>query len=133
MAPPQLPASGQGLLDARAIWASIVGPQRFAMGAKRTFVLKSTETLKIGDNIAVAGVYVLIGVQAVDQANNLIGLFSKDDNIGQGSGFPVVLAGPGFSATPFTQLLLPGEQLFAQLSPELVANNPRVIVSQVTF
>ena len=136
MTPPYKgPASGRGLLDARALWASIVGPQRLAMGAKQSVVLSSTKATKIGDNIAAADAYVLIGVRAVDHGTPTIVLFSKDDSIGVGSGFPVVITGAGASFVDggFTQLLLPGEQLFAQLSPEFGGADARVTVSQVTF
>ena len=141
--PPRPPfeiGSGAGLLDARALWASIVGQQRLAMGAKQSFVVKADRSIKIGENIGAADAYVLLGVTLADLTPGIptFVLFSKDDIIGEGSGIPYMFGIFGAAALPppFTQLLLPGEQLFVQLAAAsgiFGVTEARLVVSQVTF
>jgi hypothetical protein len=138
--PPFGDITGKGLLDARALWASIVGQQRLAMGAKQSFVVKANQSVKIGDNIGAADAYVLLGVAGTETTPGTptFVLFSKDDIIGEGSGIPYMFGifGASPAPPPFTQLLLPGEQLFVQLSATALVfgvTEARLVVSQVTF
>ena len=150
MMPPRNPkASGQDLLDARAMWAAIVGPQRLAMAQKKSVVLNRTRGVLLAENIAAADGYAFVGVALPPGTTPGLDfplgfLFSKDDTLGLNSSFPMGLAPAGgiFGANGgfglqnmFMQLLLPGEQLFGQLANGGIfeITEQRVIVAQVMF
>ncbi len=139
MTPPDRgPASGRGLLDARAHWACVVGPERLAMAPKHSALLKVTESTKLSENIAAADVYVFVGIIFPLVSDiPLTALLSKDSEMGLGSAVASQLqpAGQFGSAIGiFTQLLLPGEQLFGRLSG-LIENQTsgQVVVAEVRF
>jgi hypothetical protein len=125
--------SGVGLLDARAIWASIVGPQRLAMAQRTSVKLSSTETREVFKGLGAANAYVMVGVGLPFNApvNPLQVVFGKDDQLGFNTGLPIRLTDSVTNFT-FTQLLLPGEQLFAQIMDMAVAEQ-NIIVAAAMF
>ncbi len=125
--------SGQGLLDARALWASIVGPQRLAMAPRKTVALLNDTTAEIAKNLGASDAYVLVGVSLPFNAptNPLAVVFGKEEQLGFNTGLPVLLTDNQINFT-FTQLLLPGEQLFAQIMDPAVARQ-NAVVSTVMF
>jgi hypothetical protein len=125
--------SGNGLLDARALWASIVGPQRLAMAQRKPVTLKLGETVMIAKNLGGSDVYVLCGVSLPFPAPTkpLAVVFGYEEQLGFNTGLPILLTDSQTNFT-FTQLLLPGEQLFAQITDPAVASQ-NVVVSTVMF
>lgn len=125
--------SGAGLLDARAIWAAIVGPQRLAMSQRTSVRLSSTETREVFKSLGAANAYVLVGVGLPFNApvNPLQVVFGKDDQLGSNTGLPIRLTDSVVSFS-FTQLLLPGEQLYAQIMDIAVAEQ-NIIVASAMF
>jgi hypothetical protein len=125
--------SGEGLLDARAIWASIVGPQRLAMAQRVSVKLSSTETREVLKSLGRANAYVMVGVGLPFNApvNPLQVVFGKDDQLGFNTGLPIRLTDSVTNFT-FTQLLLPGEQLYAQIMDIAVAEQ-NIIVASAMF
>ena len=125
--------SGSGLLDARALWASIVGPQRLALGARKVARLVNTTPVEIYKNLGASKAYAFVGVALPFNtvANPLNVVFGRDDSqLGFNSGLPVQLT-PNQINFNFTQLLLPGEQLFAQILGAVADQN--VVVSVALF
>lgn len=108
--------AGRGLLSARAIWASVVGPQRLAMSPRKAVKLTNTEGAEIYKALGAANGYVLVGVALPFNAspNPLTVVFGRDQELGFNQGLPVRLTDNQLNWA-FTQLLLPGEQLFAQI------------------
>jgi hypothetical protein len=108
------------------------------MAPKHSLILKTTESAKISENIAAAKVYMFVGVVfPLVQDIPLTALFSKDSEMGTGSAIAAQLqpAGQFGSAIGiFTQLLLPGEQLYGRLSG-LVENQTQgqIVVAEVQF
>jgi hypothetical protein len=125
--------SGAGLLDARALWASIVGPQRLAMARRTPVTLRNNETASIYKNLGGSDVYVLVGVALPFPAPTkpLAVAFGYEDQIGFNTGLPVLLTDSQVNFT-FTQLLMPGEQLFAQIMNPAVAQQ-NVVVATAMF
>lgn len=125
--------SGAGLLDARAIWASIVGPQRLAMSQRTSVRLSSTQTREVFKSLGAANAYVLVGVGLPFDApvNPLQVVFGKDDQLGSNTGLPIRLTDSVVSFT-FTQLLLPGEQLYAQIM-DIAVVEQNIIVASAMF
>jgi hypothetical protein len=114
----------------------MVGPYRLAMAQKRTVILSNSRGVKVGDNIGAADAYAFVGVVLPADAPPLLPIaFSKDDTIGASSGFPMILQPGGtfgqFGGGVFTQLLLPGEQLFAQILGAVAEQ--RVLTAMVQF
>lgn len=126
--------SGQGLLDARAMFASIVGPNRLAMAPRTTVTLKLSEGTLIAKNLGAADAYVLVGVGLPSNAavNPLTTIFSKDPEMGFNNGLPVRLTDHVSTDFSILQLLLPGEALYAQITNAAVATQ-NVVVSTVQF
>ena len=122
--------SGAGLLDARALWASIVGPQRLAMSQKKPVSLRNDTTVEIYKNLGASNAYVLVGVALPFNApvKPLHIVFGKEDQLGFNSGLPVLLTDNQLNWN-FTQLLMPGEQLFAQIMDAAVAQQNVVVAS----
>lgn len=125
--------SGAGLLDARAMWAAFVGPQRLAMGARKPVTLRNDKTSEIFKNLGASEAYVFIGVSLPFNAptNPLSVVFGKDEQLGFNTGLPVQLTNNQVNYT-FTQLLLPGEQLFAQIMDPAVTQQ-NVVVAAAMF
>lgn len=123
---------GRGLLSARAIWASVVGPQRLAMAARKPVVLTNTAPSQIYKSLGASDGYVLIGVALPFNAvpNPLTVVFGTDDQLGFNTGLPVRLTDNQLNWA-FTQLLLPGEQLFAQIMGATLKQN--VVVAAAIF
>lgn len=145
-APQQAPlqielSSGKGLLDARALWASIVGPQRLAVTRSKSVQLTQDSGTVIYKNLGSADGYVFVGVALPISAptNPLNVIFGTSDQLGINAGAPYVLnsqmGGGGYGPSGFMQLLLPGEQLYGQIvHPGLaVGFTQRVVVAAVTF
>ena len=125
--------SGEGLLDARALWASIVGPQRLAMAQKASVKLFNGKSAQIFKNLGASAAYVLIGVALPFNApvKPLNTVFGTGEGLGFNTGLPVVLTDNQLNWS-FTQLLLPGEQLFAQIMDGAVQNQ-NVVVAATMF
>ncbi len=129
--------SGKGLLDFRALWASVVGPSRLAMARTSPFTLQRARSIKVASNIGAADAYMFIGVALPTNAptNPLTVIFSKNPDAGSNAGVPVQLVDSmGRDGQGFMQLLLPGEEMFAQITaPAPAPAAQRVIVAQVIF
>lgn len=128
------PVSGKGLLDARALYATTIGPFRLAMASRKPVTLFNNKAVEVAKNLGIAEAYVFIGMGLIFEAvvNPLALQLSKDDSIGVNSGLPVLLTGQVAGGFGFMQLLLPGEQLFAQIADPNVAQQ-NVVVAQVVF
>jgi hypothetical protein len=132
---------GRGLLDARALWASIVGPHRLAMTTKRTVELRVDRAVEIARNIGLADAFVFVGVSLPANAPTipLLILTGQEETLGESTSGSQVLTnqmgGGAFAPSGFMQLLQPGEQLFAQINDPAVAAGftQRVVVAAVTF
>jgi hypothetical protein len=124
--------SGKGLLDARALWASIVGPQRLAMAQKTVAKLTNTNAVEISKNLGASNAYVFIGVGLPFPAPmaTLNVVFGRDEQLGFNSGYPQLLTKSPVNFA-FTQLLQPGEQLFCQITDAVAQQN--VVVAAVMF
>jgi hypothetical protein len=135
--------SGRGLLDGRALWAAEVGRERLAMARTATFSLSLTDSVCITKNLGASDAYVFVGVSLPASAG--VGLFmpvwlSREESLGDNSA-PFFLTsvmgklGGGVGVTGgFTQLLLPGEQLYAQMAPGgPLATGQRVVVAAVVL
>jgi hypothetical protein len=131
--------SGRGLLDARALWASLVGPYRLAMAQTCAVTLSQAAPTEIYKSMGSADGYVFVGVSlpADTAAISIPTLFSKSSEIGNNSSIPVSLSpamiGGTFFPVGFSQLLMPAEQLYAQLTPAAPAPTQRVVVASVVF
>ncbi len=132
--------SGKGLLDARALWASVVGPHRLALASKRSVILRVDQSVEIYKNIASADAYVFIGVALpVNAGTNPLRIVAGEDSesLGFNNGTPQILnsqmGGGGYGASGFMQLLQPGEQLYAQINEPGFAGTQSVVVAAVTF
>ncbi len=127
---------GGGLLADRAWRANVVGPSRLSLGLRKGVELSSTEGRLIAKNIASADVYLFIGVALPFGAptNPLAVVFSKDEMLGVGS-VPALLIdhmGNSTSVFGFMQLLLPGEEIFGQITNPAQATQ-RVVVARAMF
>lgn len=128
--------AGKGIMDIRALIASIVGPHRLPHGTMTSHVLDvgKAEGVKIGDNIAVADCISFLGIALEQTADDepeegRPGLLSTTDIAsGVSSSWPVFFF-PSANSHKLTALLLPGEQLFAYTLGE----SCRIIVSEVQF
>lgn len=133
--------SGRGLADARALWAAIVGPHRLAIARSKSIELRQDAGGEIYKNIGAADGYVLVGVALPISAptNPLNVIFGDSDQLGINASAPFVLnsqmGGGGFGPTGFMQLLLPGEQLYAQIVDTSITSGAtqRVVVAAVTL
>jgi hypothetical protein len=135
--------SGQGLLEARVLWASLVGPHRLAMAQGRSVTLQQGETTEIYKNLGAADAVAFVGVSLPSDGNapgaSVQTLFSGQDNLGVNTSIPVslsqVMIGGTFFPIGFTQILTPDEQLFAQLNDTALGANAtqRVVVKVVIF
>jgi len=126
--------SGSGLLDARALWACLVGPQRLAMAQSAVVTLLRDRAVEVANNLGAAECYVFIGVGLPQNAavNPLQVVFSREESTGRNTGLPSRLIDQvnGFSFS-FTQLLLPGEQIFGQITDAAVERQNIVVVKAV--
>ena len=129
-----------GLGNARALWASIVGPYRLAMATKTPVRLNANNGVLIKKNIGAGQGYVLVGVALPITAvvSPLAVIAGDSEQLGTNSGTPQIITrhmgGGGQSVAGFMQLLLPGEQLFAQIvDPAFTASEQQVIVASVTL
>ena len=125
--------SGRGLLDIRALWAAIVGPQRLAISQRTTVGLRNDSPIEISKNLGVSNCYLLIGVATPHNLPALNVVFGREDQgLGQNTGWPITLlpASQG-SMFQFTQLIAPGEQLFAQIMDPAVPQQNVVVAAAV--
>jgi hypothetical protein len=102
--------------------------------SQRTSVrLSSTQTREVFKSLGAANAYVLVGVGLPFDApvNPLQVVFGKDDQLGSNTGLPIRLTDSVVSFS-FTQLLLPGEQLYAQIMDMAVAEQ-NIIVASAMF
>ena len=133
--------SGQGLLDARALWASIVGPARLAVSQSAVVRLRPDQPEQLYKNLAGANVYVYLGVSLPGGAlvATLGTLLSNSSNLGSNNSAPAVLVqsmiSGNFFTTGFAQLLLPGEELYAQINDAAfpVGTSQNVVVATAIF
>lgn len=132
-------ARGKGLLDARALWASVVGPHRLAAAKGSSVQLSNSRAEEVARNMGASDALMFVGV-ALPGANPAAApvsiLFSRMEMLGVNASAPFnvngQMGGGGFGQTGFMQLLLPGEQLFAQIAPGGPAALA-VVVAQVQF
>ena len=124
--------SGKGLLDARALWASVVGPQRLAMAQKTVARLTNTNAVEIFKGLGASDAYVFVGVGLPFSASmaTLNVVFGRDESLGTNSGYPQILTKSVVNFA-FTQLVLPGEQLFCQITDAVAQQN--AVVAAVMF
>lgn len=125
--------SGEGLLDERALRASSVGPYRLAMAQRASVMLQRDNTVEIYKNIGAADAYVFVGVGLPWNAavSPLEVIFARDDQMGPNSGIPARLGGAVNQTFGFMQLLMPGEQLFAQITDPNVEQQSVVVAAAV--
>lgn len=133
-------SSGKGLLDARALWAAVVGPHRLAMAQGKSVELGQEDPEQIAQNIGAADALKFVGVALPFDATAvpLATIFSREAQLGKNASAPYNLngqmGGGGFGPTGFMQLLLPGEQLYALIAPVGGApTSQRVVVAEVVF
>jgi hypothetical protein len=124
---------GRGLLGIRALWASIIGPNRLAMSQRKAVTLKLNEAVLIAANIATADSIMFVGVALPQNSpvNPLQAIFSRDDQLGRNTGLPVRLVDQVNQSWSFMQVLLPGEQLFAQITDNAVQSQNVVVATAV--
>lgn len=139
---PDLKDPGQGNLNLRAFFASVMGPYRTVSGRRSVRRVTGGSSEEVVKNEAPGGVeaiYVEIWLPNSLQAAGRRILFSSSEGMGE-IGDYVVLGAiiPGVqSVDRYHAVLLPGEQLFAQVLSD-AAGNPVIgqtslIVSKVTF
>lgn len=122
---------GEGNLQMQAYLAAVVGPQRLAMAAKRTFNLEANETQRI-INLSPASrhcsfVGVFLPLSAAGPAPVTLGMENMQ---GDSAGIPVELhplLAPQ-AGKSFTQVMIPGESLYIQSAIDLT-----IIVAEVYF
>ena len=130
---------GRGLLSARALFATVVGPQRLAMTEQTVKELKVDQPTLLFSNIGAADVYVFLGVSlpAGAPVASLRTLLSRGDSIGSATTAPFVLVQQMNTGNVggFMQLLQPDEQLYAQIDDTafVPGDTQNVIVAAVTF
>ena len=126
--------SGNGLLDARALWASIIGPNRLAMAQRTAVTLQRAVAVEVAKNLGASDAYIYVGVALPQNApvNPLQVVFSRDDSTGRNTGLPAHLVDRVNQTFSFMQLLAPGEQLFAQITDANV-EEANVVVATVVF
>jgi hypothetical protein len=142
---------GQGLLGARALWAGVVGPSRLAMAKGSSLQLGRDRPTEIAKNLGAADAVMFVGVslampddtQTAVQFQQAGALFGGDNQLGRNASMPTILlpSMPGYQfAFGFTQILMPGEQLYGQLSGGnnlgplgASVDTARVVVKQVQF
>lgn len=124
---------GLGLLSAEAYWASVVGPQRLAMAARKPVPLNNTAGTEIYKVLGASNGYVLVGVALpFNFPNPLQVAFGTDEQLGFNTGWPFTLIGnQNAHIFQFTQLLLPGEQLFAQIMDPAVPKQNVVVAAAI--
>ena len=124
---------GDGMLSLRAYWASVVGPQRLAMAARKIVKLKASDTAQIYGGPGSANAYVLVGVALPfnAQVNPLPVVFAREDKTGFNTGLPVRLTDNQVNYG-FTQLLCPGEELFCQIMDGNITEQ-NVVVAMAVF
>ncbi len=134
--------SGEGLASLRALWASIVGPHRLAIARSKSVQLRQDAPAEIYKNMGAADGYVMVGVALpVNAPTNPLSVVFGDngDMLGINASAPYILTsqmgGGGFGPSGFMQLLLPGEQLYAQIVDTGIAagTTQRVVVAAVTL
>ncbi len=125
---------GEGLSSMRALWAAIMGPYRLAMSRRQPVLLTNTEGTEIAKNIGVADAYVFIGVALPQNAavNPLQVIFSRDGDSGRNTGLPCRLVDSVNQSFSFMQLLLPGEQLYCQIT-DINVPQASVVVAEAVF
>lgn len=135
--------SGYGNLDARALWAGIVGRYRLTHGDKVAFVVRQDRPLQVANNVAKHGVYKFVGISLPVGApvNPLSVLFTQDEKVGANTAIPVRLTdamgnqdagAPAVGGGAFYAILQPGEQLFAQL-PTGAVTTANLVITRVSF
>jgi len=83
-----------GLGNARALWASIVGPYRLAMADKKSVRLTPDNGVQLYKNIGAAEGYVLVGVALpIGAPINPLAIIAGDgEQLGTNSGTPQILS-----------------------------------------
>lgn len=134
--------SGRGLLDARALWATLVGPNRLAMAQAKSLTLHVDRSTELFKSMGAADAYVFIGVSlpAGDPggAGGIPVLMGRDSELGVNTSIPslisTIMIGGTFFPVGFTQLVMPGEQLYAKLAPPVApGTTQQIVVSAVVF
>lgn len=128
---------GDGTLDIRALFAATVGPHRFAFAQRQSVVLEQAQGIKLAENIGSADSYALVGVALPRNApvNPLSVMFSSDETMGFNTAIPARLVdsmSSGQTVFGFYQILMPGDQLFGQISDPAVQKQ-NVVVAMVMF
>ena len=136
--------SGRGNLDARALWASIVGRYRLAHGEKKVVTLATAKGVQlVARNIGSAGVYQMVGVSlpAGAPVDPVPVVFSSQSSTGTNTGIPVRLTAamgqqdagsPVVGGGSYMAVLQPGDELYAIVAPGGPASL-KLVVSQVSF
>jgi hypothetical protein len=136
--------SGRGNLDARALWASIVGRYRLAHGEKSFKQLSLAKgSIQVARNIGSAGVYQLVGISlpAGAPVDPVPVVFSSQSITGTNTGIPVRLTaamgqqdvgGPVVGGGSYMAVLQPGDELYAVIAPGGPATLS-LVVTQVSF
>lgn len=126
---------GDGLLQARALWAAQVGPWRLAMAKGSAVELRNDRAEEIAKNMGAANAVMVVGVSFRAGGPFETALFGDQETLGENTSAPYSLSpnmGPYGEVPGFVQILLPGEQIYGQLAR---GGTPRlwVVVKQVQF
>lgn len=124
--------AGRGQLSLRAYLACVVGPQRLAMAVRKVVELTNKDTAQIYRNSGAGDAYVLVGVALPfnAQVNPLKVVFAKEDKTGFNTGLPIILTDNQINFG-FTQLILPGEDLYCQIMGAPIASQNVVVAAAV--
>lgn len=121
-----------GLGDIRALFAAIVGPYRLASGFKKNVRLTTQNAVLLYSNQGSGNAYAFIGVSLTREPTvPTVMMVGGNDQLGANSSSPKRLEFDMSASEGFAQLLLPGEQLFAQLDNALPDNTIIPVVVSV--
>ena len=126
---------GTGETNVRVFIAAIVGPKRLAHGMQQSFRLERGKTLKIAGNKSNSrqAAYCAVALrQGATAPGSAAVLFDSGQAMGAANSVPAVLIQSATQSqlSPFEAVLLPNDQLYAQLVDPAV-NELDVIVSTV--
>jgi hypothetical protein len=122
---------GMGNLDARMLWAAVVGPMRVCHGTDKTLNLAANTPVQVASNPAPSDRVMFVGVSLpIGAAGPAPLVFSRTSDVLGAANVPAVLeprigAPAGIS---FQAVLAPGEELYVQSSTAV-----RIVAFQVRF
>jgi hypothetical protein len=110
---------GSGEANIRVLLASIVGPLRIAHGIQQAHRLVRGRPIQVASNKSNAkqAAYCAVAVRQGQTGGAVAVLFDSGQSMGAAASMPALLAETSTAASlsPFSSVLLPNEQLYAQL------------------